>query len=39
MPIDKQITDGTPPAALEAPDPADVEEAALNQDMADLGIT
>lgn len=43
MPIDKQVTDGTPPAALEAPappeDPADAEEAALNQQMADLGIT
>jgi hypothetical protein len=46
MPLDQQITDGSgpqPPAlnpapADAAPDPAAEEEAALNQQMADLGI-
>ena len=42
MPTDKQITGDQAPPALEAPpaavDPADAEEAALNQKMADLGL-
>jgi hypothetical protein len=40
MPTDKQITGDTPPPPELAPpqDPADAEEAALNQQMADLGL-
>jgi hypothetical protein len=41
MPTDKQITGDTPPPPELTPsqDPADAEEAALNQQMADLGLT
>lgn len=43
MPLDKQVTSGEkPPAEIEAPpaevDPADEEEAALNETMAELGL-
>ena len=39
MPVDKQITDGAaPPELPPAPDPADAEEAALNDQMAELGL-
>lgn len=40
MPLDKQITDGGEPPPPPAPDTnqADAEEAALNQQMAELGI-
>lgn len=41
MPLDKQMTDGSAPPALEAPapvDPADAEEAALNDKVKALGL-
>lgn len=39
MPLDKQMTDGsTPPPELAAPDPADAEEAALNEKVKALGL-
>ena len=37
MPLDKQVT-GDIPAELEAPDPADAEEAELDEQMAELGL-
>lgn len=38
MPLDQQVTGDIPPSAPEAIDPADAEEAALNQQMSDLGL-
>lgn len=38
MPLDKQMTDGTPAELPPAPDPADAEEAALNDKVKALGL-